>query len=75
MSNVCYKREADIDLEHAWVAEEHSFAYEPPGETHTLFVPEDVKETIAIFTARVGYTFVNPQGNAVGMRTFLPSWI
>lgn len=53
-------------LEHDWVAEEHSFAYEPPGETHTLFVPEDVKEMITLFTVRGGYTYVDPQGNAVG---------
>ncbi|MEM7567738.1 MAG: 2,4'-dihydroxyacetophenone dioxygenase family protein, partial [Pseudomonadota bacterium] len=29
-------------LEHDWVAEEGSYVFEPPGETHTLVVPDDV---------------------------------
>ena len=29
-------------LEHDWMAEEGSYVYEPPGETHTLVVPEGV---------------------------------
>ena len=29
-------------LEHDWVATEGGYVYEPPGETHTLVVPEDV---------------------------------
>ena len=53
-------------LEHDWVAEEASFVYEPPGETHTLYVPEDVTEMITLFTVRGGYTYVDPQGNATG---------
>jgi quercetin dioxygenase-like cupin family protein len=36
-------------LEHDWVAEEGSYAMEPPGETHTLVVPEDVAEMITLF--------------------------
>lgn len=53
-------------LEHDWIAEEKSFAYEPPGETHTLFVPEDVTEMITLFMVHGGYTYVNPFGKAVG---------
>lgn len=53
-------------LEHDWVAEEGSFAFEPPGETHTLFVPEDVEEMVTWFHVQGGYTYVDPQGNAVG---------
>ena len=53
-------------LEHDWVAEEGSFAFEPPGETHTLFVPEDVEEMITWFHVQGGYTYVDPQGVAVG---------
>ncbi|MGJ7551008.1 2,4'-dihydroxyacetophenone dioxygenase family protein [Pseudomonas alloputida] len=53
-------------LEHDWVAKEGSFAYEPPGETHTLFVPEDVEEMITWFHVQGGYTYVDPQGVAVG---------
>jgi 2,4'-dihydroxyacetophenone dioxygenase len=33
-------------LEHDWVAEEGSYVFEPPGETHTLVVPDDVEEMI-----------------------------
>jgi quercetin dioxygenase-like cupin family protein len=53
-------------LEHDWVAEEGSYAHEPPGETHTLYVPEDVPEMITWFHVTGGYTYVDPQGNAVG---------
>ncbi|AUZ05133.2 cupin domain-containing protein [Vitreoscilla sp. C1] len=53
-------------LEHDWVAEQGSFAYEPPGETHTLFVPEDVDEMITLFTVQGGYTYVDPYGKATG---------
>jgi quercetin dioxygenase-like cupin family protein len=34
-------------LEHDWVAEEGSYVFEPPGETHTLVVPDDVDESHA----------------------------
>ena len=30
-------------LEHDWIAEEGSFVYEPPGEIHTLVVPDDCR--------------------------------
>ena len=53
-------------LEHDWIAEEGSFAFEPPGETHTLFVPEGVDEMITWFHVQGGYTYVDPQGVAVG---------
>ncbi|MEI2416933.1 2,4'-dihydroxyacetophenone dioxygenase family protein [Orrella sp. JC864] len=53
-------------LEHDWVAEQGAFAFEPPGETHTLYVPEDVQEMITWFHVQGGYTYVDPQGRAVG---------
>lgn len=53
-------------LEHDWVAEQHSYAFEPAGETHTLFVPEDVPEMITWFHVTGGYTYVDPQGVAQG---------
>jgi asparaginyl-tRNA synthetase len=40
-------------LEHDWVAEEGSYIYEPPGETHTLIVPEGVDEMITFFQVNV----------------------
>jgi quercetin dioxygenase-like cupin family protein len=33
-------------LEHDWVAEEGANVFEPPGETHTLVVPDGVEEMI-----------------------------
>jgi quercetin dioxygenase-like cupin family protein len=53
-------------LEHDWIAEEGSFAYEPPGETHTLYVPTEVSEMITLFTVKGGYTYVDPKGRAIG---------
>ena len=35
--------------EHDWYAETGSFVFEPPGETHTLLVPEDCPEMITFF--------------------------
>jgi quercetin dioxygenase-like cupin family protein len=53
-------------LEHDWVAEEGAYAHEPAGETHTLYVPADVDEMITWFHVTGGYTYVDPQGAAVG---------
>ncbi|ARP97038.1 2,4'-dihydroxyacetophenone dioxygenase family protein [Bordetella genomosp. 13] len=53
-------------LEHDWIAEQGAFAYEPPGETHTLYVPDDVDEMITWFHVQGGYTYVDPQGQALG---------
>lgn len=50
-------------LEHDWVAEEGSYIYEPPGDTHTLIVPEGVQEMITWFHNTGGYTYIDPQGN------------
>ena len=44
-------------LEHDWIAEEGSYAYEPAGETHTLVVPEGVPEMITWFHVTGGYVF------------------
>jgi quercetin dioxygenase-like cupin family protein len=53
-------------LEHDWIAEEGAYAFEPPGETHTLVVPEGVTEMITWFHVTGGYTYVDPQGIATG---------
>lgn len=53
-------------LEHDWVAEQGAYAFEPAGETHTLFVPEDAGEMITWFHVTGGYVYVDPQGVAVG---------
>jgi quercetin dioxygenase-like cupin family protein len=53
-------------LEHDWVAEQGSYAHEPAGETHTLYVPSDVDEMITWFHVTGGYTYVDPHGKAEG---------
>lgn len=53
-------------LEHDWVADQGSYAFEPPGETHTLYVPEGVDEMITWFHVTGGYTYVDPDGKALG---------
>ena len=53
-------------LEHDWVAEEGSYIFEPPGETHTLVVPEGCNEMITLFQVNGSLIYVDPQGNATG---------
>jgi len=53
-------------LEHDWVATEGGYVYEPPGETHTLVVGEDVEEMITLFQVNGIMLYVDPDGNAVG---------
>ena len=53
-------------LELDWVAEEGSYAFEPPGETHTLVVPEDCAEMITFFIVGGALMYVDPQGKATG---------
>lgn len=53
-------------LEHDWIAEQGSFAFEPPGETHTLFVPEDVEEMITYFLVNGVMYYCDPYGNHTG---------
>ena len=40
-------------LEHDWVAEAGSYVFEPPGEIHTLVVPEGVDEMVRIESNRI----------------------
>jgi quercetin dioxygenase-like cupin family protein len=53
-------------LEHDWVAEEGSYAFEPPGETHTLVVPDDCPEMITFFIVHGALVYVDPDGRATG---------
>jgi 2,4'-dihydroxyacetophenone dioxygenase len=53
-------------LEHDWVAREGDYVFEPPGETHTLVVPDNVAEMVTLFHVTGGYSYVDPDGNAVG---------
>ncbi len=53
-------------LEHDWVAGPGDYAFEPPGETHTLVVPEGVEEMVTLFHVTGGYVYVDPYGQALG---------
>jgi len=53
-------------LEHAWTAEEGSFVYEPPGEVHTLTVPEDCAEMITFFNIAGAMIYLDAQGRQTG---------
>lgn len=53
-------------LEHDWVAEEGSFVYEPPGEMHTLIVPDDCAEMITFFNIGGAMIYVDADGRQTG---------
>lgn len=53
-------------LEHDWMAEPGSYVYEPPGETHTLVVPEGVEEMITYFQVNGVMVYVDPWGKTMG---------
>ncbi|HEY1926066.1 MAG TPA: 2,4'-dihydroxyacetophenone dioxygenase family protein [Caulobacteraceae bacterium] len=53
-------------LEHDWIASAGDYAFEPPGETHTLVVPDDVTEMATLFHVTGNYTYVDPYGVALG---------
>jgi quercetin dioxygenase-like cupin family protein len=52
-------------LEHDWTAETGSYVFEPPGETHTLTVPEDVPEMITLFHITGAMIYVDEHGKVV----------
>ncbi len=53
-------------LEHDWIAQEGSYIFEPPGEIHTLVVPEGVEEMITLFHVTGSLLYCDPKGNVVG---------
>lgn len=53
-------------LEHDWIARAGDYVFEPPGETHTLVIPDGVDEMITLFHVSGGYTYVDPMGAAQG---------
>lgn len=54
-------------LEHDWWANQGNYAFEPPGDIHTLEVPEDVTEMVTLFHVTGAYIYVDPQGNPTGV--------
>lgn len=53
-------------LEHDWVAEEGTFVYEPPGEMHTLTVPDDCPEMITFFNIGGAMIYLDADGRQTG---------
>ena len=53
-------------LEHDWEATAGSYVYEPPGETHTLVVPEGVDEMITFFQVNGVMCYVDHYGEVLG---------
>eukprot|EP00816_Leptocylindrus_hargravesii_P001096 CAMPEP_0196814730 /NCGR_PEP_ID=MMETSP1362-20130617/45255_1 /TAXON_ID=163516 /ORGANISM="Leptocylindrus danicus, Strain CCMP1856" /LENGTH=250 /DNA_ID=CAMNT_0042191443 /DNA_START=43 /DNA_END=795 /DNA_ORIENTATION=- len=53
-------------LEHDWEAKEGSFVFEPPGEIHTLVVPEGVDEMITLFHVTGALLYCDVDGNVIG---------
>jgi hypothetical protein len=53
-------------LEHGWAAREGGFVFEPPGETHTLVVPDGCAEMITLFHVTGALVYVDPDGAAHG---------
>lgn len=52
--------------EHDWVAETGSFVFEPPGEIHTLTVPEDCSEMITFFSIIGCMVYLDEENRHVG---------
>jgi 2,4'-dihydroxyacetophenone dioxygenase len=52
--------------EHDWVAEAGHFVYEPPGEIHTLAVPEHCTEMITFFNVTGAMIYVDAEGRQTG---------
>jgi 2,4'-dihydroxyacetophenone dioxygenase len=52
--------------EHDWIASAGHFVYEPPGEIHTLAVPEDCDEMITFFNITGAMIYLDAEGNQIG---------
>lgn len=52
--------------EHAWVAETGSYVFEPPGEVHTLMVPEDCPEMITFFNITGSMLYLDENNKHIG---------
>ena len=54
-------------LEHDWVAETGSYVFEPPGEIHTLTVPEDCPEMITFFNISGCMIYLDEDNKQIGL--------
>ena len=53
-------------LEHDWTARAGDYVFEPPGETHTLLVDDDVEEMITFFNISGCMYYIDERGNNTG---------
>lgn len=53
-------------LEHNWVAKPGTYIFEPPGDTHTLFVDEGVDEMVTLFQVHGSMIYVDAAGTIEG---------
>ena len=52
--------------EHDWIAHAGDYVFEPPGETHTLIVPDEVPEMITFFNISGCMYYVDEEGRHTG---------
>lgn len=52
--------------EHEWTAHQGGFVYEPPGEIHTLRVPDDCSEMVTFFNITGAMIYVDEDGRQIG---------
>jgi hypothetical protein len=53
--------------EHGWWAEEGTYSFEPPGDVHTLIVPDGVTEMATLFHVTGSYVYVDEHGEPTGV--------
>ena len=53
-------------LEHSWISRPGDYVFEPPGETHTLAVPDETAEMMTLFHVTGGYSYLNERGEIIG---------
>jgi len=54
-------------LEDDWVAETGRYVFEPPGEIHTLTVPEDCEEMITFFNISGSMIYLDADNKQIGL--------
>lgn len=54
-------------MEHDWCAEGGSYSFEPPGNIHTLEVPECVSEMCTLCHVLGAYIYVDPDGEVLSV--------
>lgn len=52
--------------EHEWIAETGSYVFEPPGEIHTLIVPEDCPEMVTFFNITGSMIYLDETNSQIG---------